>query len=154
MKYFYKFSYKFCNLFIAENNGVICNVSFNKEAVQNGFEKSETGLIKKVSVQLDEYFNGKRKTFDLPIVLNGTDFQMKIWKSLQKIPYGKTQSYGELAAAIGNPKACRAAGMANNKNPIAIIVPCHRVIGQDGNLTGYAGGLEIKKQLLELEQLI
>jgi len=113
---------------------------------------TETALIKKTSVQLNEYFSRKRKSFDIPLLLRGTDFQLSVWQSLQKIPYGKTCSYAEIAAMAGNPKACRAAGMANNQNPAVIIIPCHRVIGSNGSLTGYGGGLEIKKYLLALEK--
>jgi methylated-DNA-[protein]-cysteine S-methyltransferase len=152
MKKYYNFNYKFCNLFIAEENEAICCVSFCKDKVPKSFEKGETPLIKKAAKQLDEYFNNKRQLFDLPLILSGTDFQLKIWKALQTIPYGKTRSYGEIAAAIGNPKACRAVGMANNRNPIAIIVPCHRVIGHNGSLTGFAGGLNVKQNLLNLEK--
>jgi len=151
MKYYFIYKWKLCNLFIAEESGAICNVLFSKDNRLNNGEKKETPLIKKTAKQIDEYFNGKRTIFDLPLVLHGTDFQVSVWKSLQKIPFGKTRSYGEIAAAIGNPKASRAVGMANNRNPISIIVPCHRVIGQNGSLTGYAGGLELKQRLLELE---
>ena len=111
----------------------------------------ESDLIKKTYTELSEYFNGKRKTFDIPVALNGTKFQKKVWRALCDIPYGKTISYKELAAAVGNEKACRAVGMANNKNKIAIIIPCHRVIGSGGNLVGYAAGVDIKRFLLDLE---
>ncbi|GHU26709.1 hypothetical protein FACS1894152_1870 [Bacilli bacterium] len=108
--------------------------------------------MKEAYRQLDEYFSKKRKGFDVQIsILNGTDFQRKVWNALQNIPYGKTKTYGQIAGEIGNKKACRAVGMANNKNPIAIIIPCHRVIGGDGKLVGYAAGLELKKKLLDLE---
>jgi methylated-DNA-[protein]-cysteine S-methyltransferase len=143
---------KLLNLGIAEENGAICRVIFGEKYKADGFEKQETPLIKEAAKQLDEYFNKKRKVFDLPLILNGTDFQNKVWNELQNIPYGKTCSYGELAAITGNSKASRAVGMANNRNPIVIIIPCHRVIGHDGSLTGYAGGLELKRQLLELEK--
>lgn len=113
-------------------------------------ERSE--LSDKAIEQINEYLEGKRQKFDLPILLQGTDFQKKVWRELQKIPYGKTKSYKEIAQAIKNPKAVRAVGMANNKNPITIIVPCHRVIGSNGDLVGYAGGLDVKKTLLQLEQ--
>ena len=109
-------------------------------------------LIKKVCTQLDEYFAGKRQTFDLPLSPRGTDFQQTVWKQLQEIPYGQTISYSQLAKAIRHPKACRAVGSANGKNPIIIIIPCHRVIAADGGLGGYACGVEIKKQLLEGEK--
>lgn len=115
-------------------------------------EIKETPLIKKTYEQLYEYFDGKRKTFDIPYRFEGTDFQKKVWEALTQIPYGKTWSYKELAIAAGNEKGCRAVGMANNKNPISIIVPCHRVIGANGKLVGYGGGLHIKKLLLDLEQ--
>lgn len=98
-----------------------------------------------------EYLSGKRKAFDFTFELDGTDFQKKVWKELTKIPYGETRTYKEIAVAVGNPKASRAVGMANNKNPISIVIPCHRVIGSDGKLTGYAGGLDMKKALLDLE---
>lgn len=114
-------------------------------------EDKETELIKSAFLQLNEYFDGKRQNFELPLKLEGTDFQKRVWENLKKIPYGKTWSYKELAIAAGNEKACRAAGMANNKNPAAIIVPCHRVVGADGKLVGYAAGLKIKKFLLDLE---
>ena len=111
-----------------------------------------TSLTDTVYKQLTEYFEGRRKVFDFPIKLNGTDFQKAVWKELLKIPYGETCSYKEIAEKIKNPKACRAVGMANNKNPILIAVPCHRVIGADGSLVGYGGGLDMKKTLLDLEK--
>ena len=101
--------------------------------------------------QLREYFQGKRQDFDVPLDLAGTDFQRKVWSALQKIPYGRTASYADIARRIRNPKAMRAVGLANGRNPVAIIVPCHRVIGADGSLTGYGGGLERKRTLLDLE---
>ena len=152
MKSVFFYDYPLCKLGIAEEDGAICNVFFGKGKVPAGFEKTETPLIKKAAAQLAEYFNGKRKAFNLPLAPKGTDFQVAVWKALQTIPYGETCSYGELAALIKNPKACRAVGMANNRNPIVIIIPCHRVIGHDGSLTGYGGGLPLKHQLLELEQ--
>ena len=112
---------------------------------------NETSLLQETKEQLEEYFTGKRKEFNLPISLNGTDFQKKVWNALRTIPYGETLSYGEVAAKIGNPKASRAVGGANNKNPILIIVPCHRVIGADGSLVGFGCGLPAKEYLLALE---
>ena len=103
--------------------------------------------------QLKEYFSGSRKAFDLPLHLVGTPFQLKCWQALQKIPYGETRTYGEQAAAIGKPSACRAVGGANHRNPVMIIVPCHRVIGADGSLTGFGGGLDMKAWLLQHEQM-
>ncbi len=104
--------------------------------------------------QLSEYFRGKRMTFSVPIRFDGTDFQNKVWHALTEIPYGQTVTYKEVAEKIGNPKAVRAVGNANNRNPIAIVVPCHRVIGADGKLVGYGGGLEMKEKLLKLEGAI
>jgi methylated-DNA-[protein]-cysteine S-methyltransferase len=153
MKKYCVYHYKFCNLFIGEENGAVRFVSFRADKIPKEFEKSETPLIKKAAMQLNEYFNKDRQNFDLPLTLRGTDFQIKVWTALQKIPYGETSSYGELAVMIGNPKACRAVGMANNRNPITIIIPCHRVIGHNGSLTGYGGGLELKQKLLDLETL-
>lgn len=115
------------------------------------FVKQETELSGQAYVQLQEYFRGKRKVFTVPVCLAGTDFQKKVWRELQKIPYGETRTYQQIAEAVGNEKACRAVGMANNRNPIVIMIPCHRVIGANGSLTGYAGGLEKKEALLRLE---
>jgi methylated-DNA-[protein]-cysteine S-methyltransferase len=104
-----------------------------------------------VRSQLSEYFERKRVHFEVPIALYGTTFQQSVWNLLQTIPYGETRSYGELADALGNRLAIRAVGLANGRNPISIIIPCHRVVGSNGSLTGYAGGLERKRRLLELE---
>ena len=104
-----------------------------------------------VSRQLSEYFTGRRTSFQVPLALDGTPFQCRVWTALQEIGYGQTSTYGELARRVGRPSAARAVGMANGRNPIAVIVPCHRVIGADGTLTGYGGGLERKRILLELE---
>lgn len=101
--------------------------------------------------QLQAYFEGKLKTFDLPLAAEGTDFQKRVWSALCQIPLGQTASYGAIARSIGNPSASRAVGLANGKNPIAIVVPCHRIIGSTGRLVGYGGGLEHKKTLLKLE---
>jgi methylated-DNA-[protein]-cysteine S-methyltransferase len=104
-----------------------------------------------VRSQLSEYFAGGRVEFDVPLAMAGTPFQRRVWGALQRIPYGETTTYGELARRVGQPSASRAVGLANGRNPIAVIVPCHRVIGSDGSLTGYGGGLERKRLLLELE---
>ena len=101
--------------------------------------------------QLTAYFDGRLKVFDLPLCLTGSDFQKRVWRQLQKTNYGSTASYGEIASAIGNPKAARAVGMANNKNRIPIVIPCHRIIGSNGSLTGFAGGLDTKRWLLKHE---
>ncbi len=102
--------------------------------------------------ELTEYFDGKRKKFDLPLHMTGTEFQLRVWNELCRIPYGVTRSYEDIARAVGNPKACRAVGGANNKNHILILIPCHRVIGKNGSLVGFGGGMDVKKYLLELEQ--
>ncbi len=101
--------------------------------------------------QLEEYFAGERREFDLPLSLSGNPFELRVWAELRRIPYGETVSYGEIARRIGDPGAARAVGLANGRNPVAVIVPCHRVIGADGSLTGYGGGLERKRYLLDLE---
>jgi methylated-DNA-[protein]-cysteine S-methyltransferase len=108
--------------------------------------------FKDIAAQLDAYFAGELTTFDLEMNLSGTEFQRSVWAQLREIPYGETISYGELAGRVGNPNASRAVGLANGRNPIAVIVPCHRVIGADGSLTGYGGGLERKTWLLDHEQ--
>jgi methylated-DNA-[protein]-cysteine S-methyltransferase len=110
-----------------------------------------SGCLKACVEQIDEYFKGNRKEFSLPLKTEGTEFQQKVWRQLERIPYGEVASYGEVARAIGKPTACRAVGTANHSNPIAIIIPCHRVIGADGSLTGYGGGLWRKEWLLNLE---
>lgn len=121
--------------------------------VKEPFEgiKKRTPLLERAVLQLEEYMDGKRKSFDLPLKPEGTEFQKKVWNALLDIPYGETRSYKDIAVFIGNPKACRAVGMANNRNPISIIIPCHRVIGANGSLVGYGGGLPIKIELLNLE---
>ena len=102
--------------------------------------------------QLEEYFDGSRRDFELPLDLQGTEFQVAAWNALAEIPYGRTASYGQQAASIGRPKAVRAIGGANGRNPVAIVLPCHRIVGADGSLTGFGGGIEVKKWLLEHEQ--
>lgn len=109
-------------------------------------------ILHTAAVQLASYFSGQRKDFDIPLDLEGTTFQRKVWGQLSKIPYGKTVSYSDVARKIKNPKAVRAVGSANGKNPVCIVVPCHRVIAADGSIGGYAGGIRVKEQLLALEQ--
>ena len=139
---------------IAEADGAISRVGFQNNSSKgfDGFTVVETPLIKKAATQLAEYFAGTRAKFDLPLAPAGTEFQRSVWRALQTIPFGETCSYMDIATRIGNPKACRAVGMSNNRNPIAIIIPCHRVIGRDGSLVGYGGGLDIKQYLLDLEK--
>lgn len=112
----------------------------------------KTALLEDAERQLKEYFAGVRKKFDLPLKPDGTAFFQSVWKALMDIPYGETRTYGDIAAAVGKPKAARAVGMANHHNPIMIVIPCHRVIGSNGQLVGYAGGLDIKRRLLSLEE--
>lgn len=109
-------------------------------------------VLEEAGRQLEQYFRGERRAFELPLRMKGTAFQQQVWRALGEIPYGETVSYGAIARRIGRPKACRAVGMANHVNPIPIIVPCHRVVGANGGLTGYAGGLPVKEALLALEQ--
>jgi methylated-DNA-[protein]-cysteine S-methyltransferase len=116
-------------------------------------EDASAGPLPQAVRQLGEYFAGSRREFDLPLRPNGTEFQRRVWRALTEIPYGETWSYGELAKRIGNPNASRAVGLANGRNPIALVVPCHRVIGADGSLTGYGGGLPRKQWLLAHEGL-
>jgi len=119
-----------------------------------GCRVNETPLIKKAYTQLSEYFSGNRKTFNLPLKLEGTEFQKKVWQALIDIPYGETRSYKQIAEAVGCPKGCRAVGNANNKNKILIMVPCHRVIGANGDLVGFGAGLDVKKKLLYIEKIM
>jgi methylated-DNA-[protein]-cysteine S-methyltransferase len=114
------------------------------------FEESPD-LLRPYVKQLDEYFSGQRREFTFPLDLRGTDFQLACWRALLAIPYGETRTYADIARAVGKPSAFRAVGMANNRNPVAIVVPCHRVIASDGTLCGYGGGLDVKRKLLELE---
>ncbi len=139
------------SIYILEEDGNITGLTYDKQETA-GIEKGSSSLLEKAERQLTEYFEGRRKSFDLPLELKGTDFQVKVWKALEKIPYGETKSYQEIAEEIGSPKAFRAVGNANNKNPVSIIIPCHRVIGKSGKLVGYGGGLEKKEYLLHLEE--
>lgn len=114
----------------------------------------ETPLLKEAKAQLDAYFAGRLKLFELPLAPAGTEFQMKVWNALCTIPYGETITYGQLAGRLGNANASRAVGMANSRNPLPVFIPCHRVVGTGGKLTGYTGGLDIKVKLLQLEQRV
>lgn len=118
---------------------------------QPGDEGEDASVLDAATHQLREYFAGERREFDLPLAPTGTEFQLRVWQELRRIPYGETISYGELARRIGNPRASRAVGLANGANPIAILVPCHRVVGADGRLTGFGGGLRRKATLLAIE---
>lgn len=114
--------------------------------------QDETPLLLQAEKELEEYFAGRRSHFSVPLSMHGTAFQLQVWQALMQIPYGAVVSYGELARKLGKPQACRAVGMANHANPLPIFVPCHRVVGADGKLTGYRGGLAIKRFLLNLEE--
>lgn len=137
---------------IISKNG-IREILINKNSAQNGMTQitPEDSKVLNFFSQLREYFNRKRKEFQLPLEIIGTDFQRKVWNELTNIPYGETISYGELANRMGDKNLMRAVAAANGANPIPIIIPCHRVIGTDGSLTGYGGGLDVKQKLLELE---
>lgn len=156
MKYIKYVDFKLGKIGIVEENGKIVKiVIINKNDENNknadDFVEKDTKLLVKAKNELEEYFDGKRKEFDLPLKQEGTEFQKKVWNALSKIPYGETRTYKEIAKMIGNEKASRAVGMANNKNNIPIIIPCHRVIGSNGKLVGYALGLDMKQYLLDLE---
>lgn len=137
---------------IAEQDGNITEVYFAGESIPQDVELVETALISEAFLQLTAYLAGELKNFSLPLAPRGTDFMQSVWKALYAVPYGKTASYKDIALAIDNPKAVRAVGQANNKNPIPIFIPCHRIIGSNGKLVGYSGGLEIKAFLLALEK--
>ncbi len=156
MKYAYYYETKIGKLMIAEDGQSITDISLVSE--EEGMNLSsqvlwkETELTREAYGQLSEYMEGTRRQFTVPLNPQGTVFQRKVWEALRNIPYGETRSYKQIAEAVGNGKASRAVGMANHNNPIICMIPCHRVIGANGCLVGYAGGLDIKKQLLELEQ--
>lgn len=142
----------FGKLVISEDGKGICEAIFYRDGLPGDFKEEETELLREAKRQLAEYFAGNRRQFELPLSLYGTAFQVEDWLALCTIPYGETRSYRQIAEQIGRPKAFRAVGMANHNNPVSIIVPCHRVIGSDGSLVGYGGGLDIKKYLLNLEE--
>jgi len=137
-------------LVIGEDDAGITLIEFSDETIEQPVPENSLYLEEAVR-QLKEYFAGIRKEFDLPLSLHGTDFQNRVWRALCRIPYGTSSSYQDIAIAVGNRNSTRAVGMANNRNPVVIVIPCHRVIGKDGSLTGYGGGLDKKKYLLNLE---
>lgn len=137
-------------LTLTEKDGLLTGLYFGR--LSRPGQERVSPLLEEASRQLSEYFSGKRREFSLPLAPKGTPFQLRVWRALETIPYGETRSYGDIARFIGSPKACRAVGMANHRNPISIIVPCHRVVGANGSLTGYGGGLDAKRFLLDLEQ--
>jgi methylated-DNA-[protein]-cysteine S-methyltransferase len=152
MKYVWVYETDIGRVAIAEESGKVTNLFFSGESIPAEMRIEETETLKMAVGQLMEYLQGKRKVFDILLAPKGTAFQKKVWDALLKIPYGETSSYGKLAENIGKPGAARAVGMANNRNPIPVIIPCHRVIGADGSLTGYGGGLPMKVKLLALEK--
>ena len=143
----------------------VCTIALGTETAQDFFSWLErhvghaprrperSGLVGLALDQIAEYLEGKRREFDLPLDLRGTEFQRKVWAAVAGIPYGQTRTYAEVARLIGKPQAVRAAGAANGANPLPLVVPCHRVLGSDGSLTGYGGGLDVKRKLLEMEKL-
>ena len=141
---------------VEENEKIIELNIYNEERNEkkNNIIEEDTRLLLEVEKQLKEYFKGKRTKFEIPLNPKGTEFMKKVWKELLNIPYGETRTYKEIAEKIGNSKASRAVGMANNKNPIPIIIPCHRVIGSNNKLVGYALGLDMKQYLLDLERKV
>ncbi len=157
MKYYYtQMKSPVGNITLVADKGNLCAIYFpNQKPDKNKFplleRKDNSRVLKSAVKQLGAYFSGKAQMFDVPLKPVGTDFQEGVWKALRSIKYGKTVSYGDIAKKIGNPKAVRAVGSAIGKNPLSIIVPCHRVIGSNGQLTGFAGGLKTKEYLLNLE---
>src|SRR4051812_3784879 len=127
---------------------VLTRVGFGEAAVPQG----DAAALSVAAIQLEQYLTGERTEFELAVELEGTPFERRVWDEVRAIPYGETATYAEIARRIGRPDACRAVGRANGRNPVALIVPCHRVIGSDGSLTGYAGGIEMKRALLDLER--
>lgn len=136
---------------IAEKENKITDLFFSNRELKCDIREFETELIKRTISEVREYLIGKRSSFDIPINPSGTEFYLSVWKEVMNIPYGETRSYKQIANKVGNLRAFRAVGMALNRNPIAIIIPCHRVIGTSGKIIGYAGGVDIKKLLLKLE---
>jgi methylated-DNA-[protein]-cysteine S-methyltransferase len=157
MKYYTEFKTDFCKIILVGDEDGICNLHWENEGCKRHFEisgdwvRNDSFFVDAVK-EIKEYFAGKRKTFGLKLAPQGTDFQKRIWNELRKISYGELRSYQDIAMAIGNKKACRAVGMANSKNPIPLLIPCHRVIGKNGKLTGFAHGLDSKEKLIDMEK--
>ena len=149
MKNYIYYDAPFGRLTLISEDEYLTGLYFGEREIDG--EMQETEILKDASTQLDEYFAGNRRKFELPLRTTGTDFQRKCWEGLRTIPYGETRTYQEMARYAGNEKAVRAVGGANHNNPISIIVPCHRVIGKNGKLVGFGGGLDVKEFLLNLE---
>ena len=138
-------------LTLVEEDGALTEVRFGQRC--DDAKQQETPLLLQTVRELDEYFGGLRQSFTVPLAPRGTSFQQQCWQALVQIPYGETRTYAQQAAMIGKPKACRAVGMGHHHNPLPIVIPCHRVVGKNGKLTGYAGGLDIKEKLLNIERM-
>ena len=151
MKYALIISSPIGALTLVEEDGALTEVRFGEKA--QGVMLKSTELLERAARELDEYFCGERRAFTIPLNPHGTPFQKRCWDALCRIPFGETRTYAQQAAMIGNPKSCRAVGMGNHRNPLPIFIPCHRVIGKNGTLTGYAGGLDIKETLLNIERM-
>ena len=149
---FYQFDTPFGWMAVGGEGDVLTRLWLPNQAVPR-IASHPTPLLLRAEEQLSAYFSGARRAFDLPLAPEGTPFQRKVWAALRQIPWGETRTYRDIAAAVGCPRGFRAVGMANHRNPLPIFVPCHRVVGSDGSLTGYAGGLELKRALLALEGL-
>lgn len=152
MKSYWKQDSPIGPLWLVEDGTGISEITLHETFLCEDAQRKQTPLLQETQKQLEEYFAGERWLFHLPLSLRGTPFQRKVWQTLCQIPYGATWSYQQTAQAAGSPKACRAVGMANHCNPVMIVVPCHRVIGKDGSLTGYGCGLDVKRYLLALEK--
>ncbi len=155
--YYSKFDTPFCEIILVGDEDGLTNLHLNTDKGKRQFEISPEWIKKDVffqeqKSQIIEYCYGKRKRFSIKLNPRGTDYQKNVWQTLSAIPYGELRTYGEIATAIGNPKAARAVGMANSKNPLPLIIPCHRVVGTNGKLTGFAHGLNMKEQLIDFEQ--
>lgn len=150
MEYFYEMATPVGDILLVEQGETLAQAALGAQPPA-GATKKQTALLTEAARQLEEYFAGRRRHFALPLAERGTAFQQKVWQALCGIPYGETRSYGQVAAAVGTPKAARAVGMANNRNPWLIIVPCHRVIGANGAMVGYGAGLPVKEWLLAHE---
>lgn len=154
MKSMFFFNTAIGKIAIAEDGRAITSLCLPQDMPPAGAIVQKTGLLVEAEQQLHSYLSGRRRAFDLPLDPQGSEFMRAVWRSLQSIPYGQTRSYRDVAESLNNPRACRAVGAACRKNPIPVFIPCHRVISQDGNLTGYRGGLSVKEHLLKLEARI
>ncbi|GAA0182479.1 methylated-DNA--[protein]-cysteine S-methyltransferase [Clostridium sediminicola] len=157
--YYTRFNTRFCEIILVGDEEGLTNLHLNTGEGKRTFEILDEWILNddfftEIINEIEEYFNGKRKTFNVKLNPQGTDYQKKVWNELCKIPYGEVYTYKQVATRIGNEKASRAVGMANSKNPIPLIIPCHRVVGSNGKLTGFAHGLTIKKKLIKHETLV